>query len=130
MAMNDPIADLLTRLRNASKAQHRFVDIPHSRTKMSIVKVLQEQGFVDNFLVDEQGKKVRIFLKYSDRREPVLQGLRRISSPSHRRYVRYSEIPKIQGGMGITILSTPKGIVDGDKAREMKVGGEMLCYAW
>jgi small subunit ribosomal protein S8 len=130
MSMNDPIADLLTRIRNAAMARNRFVDLPHSRQKVSIIKVLQEQGFIDNFLVDEKGGRVRIFLKYTYGREPVIQGLKRVSTPGLRRYVGYKDIPRIFGDLGVAILSTPSGILDGKKARQQKVGGELLCLVW
>ena len=130
MSFNDPIADLLTRIRNAAMAKNKFVDFPHSREKVSIVKILQEQGFIDNFLVDEKGGRVRAFLKYVRGRAPVIQGLKRVSSPGLRRYVGYQGIPRIYGGLGVAILSTPKGILDGQKARELKVGGELLCLVW
>lgn len=130
MAINDPIADLLTRIRNARNARHRYVDLRLSRVKLQIIKVLQEKGYIDNFLVDEERQRARIFLKYGDGREPVIKGLKRISSPGLRRYIGYRQIPKIYGGMGIAILSTPTGIVDGETARREKVGGELLCYVW
>lgn len=130
MSMSDPIADLLTRLRNAALARNRFVDFPFSREKQSIVKILQEQGFVDRFLVDEEKGRMRAFIRYGEKREPVIQGLKRVSSPGLRRYVGYGKIPKIFGGMGIAILSTSQGIMDGNKARQMKVGGELLCLVW
>jgi small subunit ribosomal protein S8 len=128
--MNDPIADLLTRIRNAKQARHRFVDFRPSKIKMEIVKVLQSQGFVDRFLVNEEKGQARLFLKYAGGREPVIKGLNRISSPSVRRYVGYRQIPKICGGMGIAILSTPGGIIDGETARKKKLGGELLCLVW
>jgi small subunit ribosomal protein S8 len=128
--LNDPIADLLTRIRNAKQARHRFVDFRPSKIKMEIVRVLHEQGFVDKFLVNEEKGQARLFLKYAGGREPVLKGLNRISSPSLRRYVGYRQIPKIYGGMGIAILSTPDGIVDGETARQKKLGGELLCLVW
>jgi small subunit ribosomal protein S8 len=130
MAINDPIADLLTRIRNARNARHRYVDLRLSRLKLQIIKVLHQQGYIDNFLVDEEHAKARIFLKYGDGREPVIKGLKRISSPGLRRYIGYRQIPKIYGGMGVAILSTPGGIVDGETARRQKVGGELLCYVW
>lgn len=128
--LNDPIADLLTRIRNAKQARHRFVDFRPSKIKMEIVRVLHEQGFVDKFLVNEEKGQARLFLKYAGGREPVLKGLNRVSSPSLRRYVGYRQIPKIYGGMGIAILSTPDGIVDGETARQKKLGGELLCLVW
>jgi small subunit ribosomal protein S8 len=130
MSLSDPIADLLTRIRNAICARNRFVDFPFSKEKLSIVKILQEQGFVENLLVDEKTGKARVFLKYSQGRSPVIQGLKRMSSPGLRRYVGYQKIPRIYGGLGIAILSTSKGIMDGQKARELKVGGELLCLIW
>jgi small subunit ribosomal protein S8 len=130
MAINDPIADLLTRIRNARNARHRYVDLGLSRVKVQIIKVLHEQGYIDNFLVDEERGRARIFLKYGEGREPVIKGLKRISSPGLRRYIGYRKIPKIYGGMGVAILSTPGGIVDGETARRQKLGGELLCYVW
>ena len=130
MAINDPIADLLTRIRNARNARHRYVDLRLSRLKLQIIKVLHEQGYIDNFLVDEERGKTRLFLKYGEGREPVIKGLKRISSPGLRRYIGYRQIPKIYGGMGVAILSTPGGIVDGETARRQKLGGELLCYVW
>lgn len=97
---------------------------------MQIVKVLQEQGFVDKFMVNEEKGQARLFLKYAGSREPVIKGLNRMSSPSLRRYVGYRQIPRIYGGMGIAILSTPGGIVDGETARKNKLGGELLCLVW
>lgn len=130
MAINDPIADLLTRIRNARNARHKYVDLKPSKVKLQIIKVLQNLGYIDNFLVDQEHGRARIFLKYADGREPVIKGLKRISSPGLRRYIGYRNIPKIYGGMGIAILSTPTGIMDGESARRQKVGGELLCYVW
>jgi small subunit ribosomal protein S8 len=130
MSLSDPIADLLTRIRNAKMAKHRCLDLSYSKLKLAIIKVLKDQGFVENFLVDEENRKIRIFLKYSQSRECVVQNLKRISSPGLRRYIGYREIPKILGGLGIAILSTPQGIIDGESARKMKVGGELLCTIW
>lgn len=130
MSMSDPIADLLTRIRNAKMARHRFVDFRFSKEKLSIVKVLEAQGFLDKVLVNEEEGKVRAYLRYGQGREPVIQDLKRISSPGLRRYVGYDKIPVVLGGLGIAILSTPAGIVDGQKARELKVGGELLCLVW
>lgn len=128
--LHDPIADLLTRIRNAKMARHRFVDFRPSKIKIEIVKILHEQGFVDKFMVNEEKGQARVFLKYAGGREPVITGLKRMSSPSLRRYLGYREIPKIYGGMGIAILSTPGGIVDGETARKKKLGGELLCLVW
>lgn len=128
--LQDPIADLLTRIRNAKSAKHRFVDFRPSKIKMDIVKVLHEQGFVDKFMINEEKGQARVFLKYAGGREPVIKGLNRMSSPSLRRYVGYKKIPRIYGGMGIAILSTPAGVVDGETARRNKLGGELLCLVW
>ena len=130
MALNDPIADLLTRIRNARNARHRFVDFMPSKIKLQIIKVLHEQGYIDKFLVDEEHGKARVFLKYGEGREAVIKGLTRVSSPGLRRYIGYRQIPRIYGGMGVAILSTPNGIIDGESARQKKLGGELLCYVW
>ncbi len=130
MALNDPIADLLTRIRNANQARHRFVDFHPSKIKMEIIKILQAQGFVDKVLVNEEKRQARIFLRYSREREPVIKGLKRVSRPSLRKYVGCEEIPMIYGNMGVAILSTSAGVLDGETARRRKVGGELLCFVW
>jgi small subunit ribosomal protein S8 len=128
MSLSDPIADLLTRIRNGARAKHRYIDVPHTKIKGSIIKVMQEAGFIDSFLVDSDKKRMRIFLRYAEGREALISQLIRVSSPSLRRYVGYRDIPQIEGGMGLVVLSTPKGILDGKTAREQKVGGELLCF--
>jgi small subunit ribosomal protein S8 len=130
MSFHDPISDLLTRIRNAKSAKNRYVDMHLSRVKLDIVKILQAQGFIEHYLVNDDQAKMRIFLKYVEGRESVLQELKRVSKPSLRRYVGYKKIPKILGGMGIAILSTPMGIIDGETARRNRVGGELLCFVW
>jgi len=130
MALHDPISDLLTRVRNAKQQRHKYVDLMLSKEKLSIIKIMIQQGFVENVLVNDEKRKMRILLKYAKGRAPLLNGLRRISSPGLRQYIGYRKIPKILGGLGIAILSTPKGIIDGETARQMKVGGELLCYIW
>lgn len=130
MAFNDPISDCLTRIRNAMMARHRYVDINTSKVKVNLIKILKEQGFIDQFLVNDEKKMVRVFLRYAEGRNPVLQGLKRLSKPGLRRYVGYQEIPVVLGGMGIAILSTPAGIIDGETARQKKVGGELICTIW
>lgn len=130
MTTSDPIADFLTRIRNAILARHRYIDLPVSKVRKALAKLLQEQGYIEKFLVDDEHRKMRVFLKYSEGRRPVITGLKRISRPSLRRYVSYKDIPRLHGGMGTPILSTPMGIVDGETARKNKVGGEMLCYVW
>ncbi len=128
--LHDPISDLLTRIRNAQMQRHRYVDIPLSRQKLEISKVLQEQGFVRDVQVNEEKRALRLFLKYGKDRKPVVNGLKRISKPGLRRYVGHHDVPKILGGLGIAILSTNKGIIEGETAREQKLGGELLCYIW
>lgn len=131
MAVGDPIADLLTRIRNGGMAQLRYVEVPLSKLKLEIVKVLKEQGFVDGFLVKEapQGK-IRIYLKYGAKRRHIIQGLERISRQSCRRYGAHDQIPKIFGGMGIAVVSTSRGVMIGTDAYKQKVGGELLCKVW
>lgn len=129
MAQHDPIASMLTSLRNAVIARSRFVDLDLSKQKHEILKVLEKQGFVEHILVDDQKRKMRVFIKY-DGREPLMQGLKRISKPSLRKYIGREEIPKIVGGLGTAILSTSQGVLDGESAREKGIGGELLCYVW
>lgn len=129
MTQHDPIAGMLTSLRNAVTARSRFVDIDLSKQKHEILKVLERQGFVEHILVDDQKRKMRAFIKY-DGREPLMQGLKRISKPSLRKYIGREEIPKIIGGLGVAVLSTSQGVLDGESAREKGIGGELLCYVW
>lgn len=130
MSHHDPVSDLLTRIRNAKDAKHRFVDLYASKLLIGIVKVMKEQGFIENFIVDDVKRKMRIFLKYAASRAPVINGLTRISKPGLRRFVGTGKIPRVFSGFGIAILSTPKGILDGETARKEKVGGELLCNIW
>lgn len=130
MARHDPISDLLTRIRNAKEARHRFLDIDVSKMKLSILKVLLDQGFIERFIVNEEKRQVRIFLKYAEGRRPVIQKLVRKSTPGLRRYLGHQEIPRVLGGMGIAILSTSKGVMDGETARQSRLGGEILCLVW
>ncbi len=130
MAFNDPIAELLTKIRNARHPQHRYVDLGHSRIKVKILEILKNHGFIENFLVNEEKHKIRIFLRYTKTRESVIHGLERISKCGLRQYIGYADIPKIFNGMGVAILSTPKGVLDGETARNLKVGGELLCKVW
>ncbi|MCH9608713.1 MAG: 30S ribosomal protein S8 [Chlamydiales bacterium] len=130
--IQDPISDLLTRIRNGCKAKHRYIEIPHSKFKEEVVKVLKQKGFVAHLLVKEEKGRgtMRIFLKYTDQREPVIKGLKRMSKLSLRRYVSHKDIPRVLGGLGISIVSTSKGVLDGEQARKDKLGGELLCIAW
>ena len=130
MSFNDPIAETLTRIRNAKSARHRFVDISYSKMREQILTILKEKGYVENFLLSKEMRKIRIFLKYTKFRNSVIRGLQRVSKSSRRKYVGYSDIPKVFNGMGIAILSTPKGVIDGETAKNLKVGGELLCTVW
>ena len=130
--VTDPIADMLTRIRNAILARHDFVLVPSSRIKLSIARILREEGFVNGYEVlrGKPQRIIKIYLKYGDKKEPVLTGLKRVSKPGLRVYVQRTEIPRVYGGLGIAILSTPKGLMIGQQAWRQKVGGELLCYIW
>ena len=130
MSFNDPISELLTKIRNAKAAKHRYTDLPLSKMKKAILQVMKDQGFIENFIIDENKRKVRVFLKYVKGRKSVLNGLKRISKPGLRKYVASNNIPRVYGGLGIAILSTPKGILEGRAAINERVGGELLCYIW
>lgn len=130
MAFNDPIAELLTKIRNAKGAQHRYVDLSFSKMKVRLLEIMKDYGFIENFLVNEELHKMRVFLRYTRNRESVLKGLRRESTSGLRRYVNYREIPRVFNGMGLAIVSTSKGVVDGETARNLKVGGELICTIW
>lgn len=129
----DPISDMLTRIRNAIHSRQRQVEIPYSKLKFEIARVLLQEGYISNFQeIGEQGKKKKIIiqLKYTENGKPVIFGLKRISKPSRRSYVKWDEVPKVIGGLGIAVLSTPKGILTDREARAEHVGGEILCYVW
>lgn len=128
----DPIADLLTRVRNATKARQRKVDVPPSTLKVSIVDILKKSGFIKNYKLYRQDEKgiLRIYLKYVGKNRPVIHGLKRISKPSRRVYVPHTKIPKVLGGIGIAVISTSRGLLTDETARESKVGGEVLCTVW
>ncbi|KPK22199.1 MAG: 30S ribosomal protein S8 [Dehalococcoidia bacterium SM23_28_1] len=130
--VTDPIADMLTRIRNALVAGHESVQIPASKMKIAIAKVLKKEGFIKGFEVVPDGvkKTIHIELAYSGRKEPTISGLRRVSKPGLRVYVQKREIPRVYGGLGIAILSTPQGIMTGQEAWRQQVGGEVLCYVW
>lgn len=132
MVMTDPIADMLTRIRNANNAKHETVDIPASNMKKSIADILLEEGFIKGFDVIDDGKQgiIRIQLKYGKDKEKIITGVKRISKPGLRVYVKSEEIPRVLGGLGIAILSTSKGIVTDKVARKEDVGGEVICYVW
>jgi len=133
MAVSDPLADFLTRIRNSGRAQHRFVDVSWSKMKQTLAEILKQQGFIENYLVkvDEcQRGTIRLFLKYTNGRRPVIQGLKRVSKPGLRKYVGHQEIPRFYGNMGLSIVSTSKGVMPGKEASEKGIGGELLCLVW
>lgn len=132
MSMTDPLADMLTRIRNGSKAKFEKVDVPASKLKKEIAKILKEEGFIRNYKVipgNHHRESIRIFLKYDANRKGVIH-LRRVSRPGRRVYVGVDSIPSVMGGLGISILSTPKGILTDKASRKAHVGGEVLCYVW
>ena len=133
MIVSDPIADMLTRIRNANMAEKVSVEVPSSKIKIEIAKLLKNEGFVSNYSIikiDENKSSLAINLKYTADREPVIQGLQRVSKPSCRKYVNRDEVPRVLGGIGIAILSTSKGVITDTEARKHNIGGEILCYIW
>jgi small subunit ribosomal protein S8 len=128
--MSDPISDLLTRIRNAGAAQLPTVELPHSRIKESVAKILKSEGYVTDVAVEgETKKKLKIRLKFNGKKS-VIEGLKRVSSPGLRRYVGATEIPRVRGGLGVAIVSTSEGLLTGQQARKKNLGGELLCYIW
>lgn len=132
MAVSDPIADFLTRIRNSVRAEQRFVDVNWSRMNQVLAEILQQYGFIDHYIMKKEDTvgHIRLFLKYGSKRQPVIQGLTRISKPGLRRYVGYKDLNTVHGGMGISIVSTSQGMMVGDEARKRKLGGELLCKVW
>ena len=135
MSMTDPVADFLTRLRNAAKAQHRDVAIPSSKLKRELARILKEQGYIESYQVDppvpgRPGEQITVRLKYTDTRKPVISGIERVSRPGQRTYVDHAHIPRIQGGMGTAIISTSQGVMTGHEARQQGVGGEVVARVW
>ena len=133
MTMSDPIADMLTRIRNANTAKHDTVDVPASKMKMAIAQILFEEGYIKKYDVIDDGsfKTIRIILKYgADRNEKIISGLKRISKPGLRVYAGKDELPRVLGGLGVAIVSTNQGVVTDRKARELEVGGEVLAFIW
>jgi ribosomal protein S8 len=130
--MTDPIADMLTRIRNAVNAKHKVVEVPASNIKKSIAQILLDEGFIDGFNVTDDGKQgiITIDLKYGPNEEKVISGIKRISKPGLRVYARANEVPKVLGGLGIAIVSTSKGLVTDKVARKEGIGGEVICYVW
>ncbi|MCX7722121.1 MAG: 30S ribosomal protein S8 [Verrucomicrobiae bacterium] len=128
--MTDTIADMLTRIRNGCRALHPSVEVPHSRMKEAIARILKREGYIADFAVEGNVKKtLKLKLKYEGKR-PVIEGLKRVSKPGVRRYVGADEIPRIRGGLGIAIVSTPEGVMTGAQARRKNLGGELICYVW
>jgi small subunit ribosomal protein S8 len=132
MNMTDPIADMLTRIRNASLARHRELTLPSSRIKRDIARILVEEGFIESYATSQDGVQelLTMQLKYVEGKTPVVSGLKRISKPGLRVYARKTEIPRVLGGLGTAILSTSHGIMTGQSARKLNLGGEVLCYVW
>jgi small subunit ribosomal protein S8 len=132
MSMNDPIADLLARIRNAALAGHEQLSIPASRLKEDILRVMKAEGFIEDYRLVEGGTNgsLQVKLRYTSQRTPVLQGLRRVSKPSLRVYVKSSEIHPVRSGLGVSILSTSRGVMTGKQARQARLGGEVLCEVW
>lgn len=132
MSKTDPIADYLTRIRNATRAKHRKVDIPASNLKKQITKILQEENYINNHIIIEDSKQsvIRIYLKYNDTEDSVIAGLDRVSRPGYRRYVGKGLIPRVYNNLGIAIMTTSQGVMTGQEARRRGVGGEILCYVW
>ncbi len=132
MTISDPIADMLTRIRNAIMAKHDFVLVPTSKMKLTIARIFKEEGFISDYevLKGKPHRVIKIYLKYRGNNQPVLSGLERVSKPGLRVYVQREEIPRVYGGLGIAIVSTPKGIMTGHQAWRQRIGGELLCYVW
>jgi len=132
MILSDPISDMLTRIRNANMAAHDTVQIPHSKMKSEIARILKEEGYIKEYTTENiEGKATLVlFLKYMEDQKPVIQGLRRVSKPSRRHYVGADDVPRVLGGIGTAILSTSSGILCDNDARKSHIGGEVLCYIW
>ena len=133
MTMSDPIADMLTRIRNANTAKHDTVDVPSSKMKLAIAQILLDEGYIKKFDVIEDGnfKTIHITLKYgADKNEKIISGIKRISKPGLRVYANREELPKVLGGLGVAIISTNQGVITDKKARQLGVGGEVLCFIW
>ena len=132
MSMTDNIGDMLTRIRNGGKARFDKVDIPASRMKISLARIFKDEGFIKNYKVIKDNKQgiLRVYLKYDDRNKPLIQRIERVSKPSRRVYAGREELPKVQGGLGVAVVSTSKGVMTDRQARKTGVGGEVLCQIW
>ncbi|MBQ5954565.1 MAG: 30S ribosomal protein S8 [Firmicutes bacterium] len=132
MTMTDPIADMLTRIRNANTAGHETVEIPASKMKKAIAQILKDEGYITDFEVIEDGKQgiIKVTMKYSAHNEKVITGIKKISKPGLKVYAKAEDVPRVLGGLGIAIISTSKGIISDKEARKLGVGGEVICYVW
>jgi small subunit ribosomal protein S8 len=132
MSVSDPVADMLTKIRNASMAKFEKVDITPSKLKLEIIKILKNEGYIKNFkkMSQEDRDVIRVFLKYDDRQEPVIHGIQKISTPGRRVYTGYRKLPRVLNGYGTLIVSTSTGVTTGRKAAEKQVGGELICSVW
>ncbi|RKY89893.1 30S ribosomal protein S8 [candidate division KSB1 bacterium] len=132
MTMTDPIADYIIRIKNASRAKHKKVDIPLSKIKLEITKILQKEKFIQGYTSIDDGKQgiLRIYLKYDDNNENIITNIKRVSKPGLRKYVKKKEIPRVMNNLGIAILTTPLGVLSNKEARKKGVGGEVICYVW
>ena len=132
MSMTDPIADLLTRIRNAQRAGHSTVIIPRSKVKVSIVALLKREGYVEGYVENTEGPQgnIKVFLKYDNHNRATIRGIERISKPGRRMYVGHAEIPRVRNGLGMAILTTPRGVITDAQARQAGVGGEVICHVW
>jgi len=132
MAVSDPIADMLTKVRNASQAKHEKVDISASKMKLQIIKIMKNEGFIKNFkrVSKDDLPYIRVYLKYDESNAPVLHGLKRISTPGRRVYSGYKDMPRVYNGHGVIVVSSSTGVITGKKAAEAKVGGELICTIW
>ncbi|NPB09276.1 MAG: 30S ribosomal protein S8 [Thermodesulfobacteria bacterium] len=130
--MTDPIADMLARIRNASLVRHKTVEIPASKMKLAIAKILKEEGYIDDYRFIQEGPqgKIEIVLRYDENKRPVIAGMRKVSKPGRRVYVKKDELPKVMGGYGIAIISTSQGIMTDHEARRRGIGGEVICEVW
>jgi len=128
--IHDPIADMLTRIRNAIRREHRFVDVMFSKLNLNILKVFQNAGFIARVIESKDQRRIRVYLKYTSDRKPIITQLKRESSPGRRRYVKAEGLPVLQRGLGKAVVSTSHGVMDADEARKKKIGGELICSIW
>jgi small subunit ribosomal protein S8 len=132
MIIVDSIGDMLTRIRNAATVRHDSVEMPTSKLKIAVLKILKEEGFINDYEIikGKSEKLIKIRLKYIENNKSIISGIERVSKPGLRIYAQHNEIPRVYGGVGVAILSTPKGVITGQQARRQKVGGEVICYVW